>query len=259
MDKEIRISAVVLARNEVNNIEKCLFSLHFCDEIIVIDDNSTDNTVEKARKYASRIITRNLNNDFTQQRNFALGEAKGEWILFVDADEEVSYKLEKEIVSGLEKGTLIKKAYFVPRRDYWWGRELKYGEVLEARRKGFIRLVKRNSGRWMGKVHEKFAINAVVGQFRSHLNHFPHPTLKDFLGEVNHYSTIRANELLAQGKKTSIFEIVSFPLFKFAWNYFIKFGFLDRSAGFAYSFLMSFHSFLVRAKLFQYTKFSQEE
>ncbi len=257
MDR-IQITAVVLTKNEEQHIERCLRSLQFCDEILVIDDYSTDQTVKIAEKHKTRVVRRALNNDFTAQRNFALAEAQGEWILYIDADEEVSIPLKNEMSKALNDDKLTKRAYYIPRRDYWWEKELRFGEVASARSKGFIRLVKKNSGKWMGKVHERFVISSFVGRLNNFINHYPHPTVKDFIEEVNHYSTIRAHELYNQGKSTNIFEILINPFGKFFYTYFILLGFLDGPAGFAYSFFMSFHSFLVRAKLYQYREFGSQ-
>ncbi len=252
MDNSVPISAVILTKNEEQNIERCLQSLSFCEEIIVIDDYSSDKTVEISRKFETKVVERGLKNDFTSQRNFGMEQARGEWILFIDADEEVSERLQKEIVSAIKTHVLTKKAYFIPRRDFWWGGELKYGEVYRARKQGFIRLVRKNSGHWAGKVHEKYVVESIVGHLHGYIRHYPHPTVKEFISEVNMYSTIRAKELFSSKIHTNIFEIMLFPFGKFIWNYFLQFGFLDGPAGFVYSFFMSFHSFLVRAKLYQY-------
>jgi hypothetical protein len=104
-------------------------------------------------------------------------------------------------------------------------------------------------------VHEEFKVTSYelrVTSLKGYLNHYPHPTVKEFLQEVNFYSTLRAKELFAQGKKTGIFAILFYPLGKFILTYFLKMGFLDGPPGFAYAFFMSFHSFLVRVKLYQY-------
>ncbi len=248
----LSISAIVLTKNEEKNIERCLRSLDFCTEIIVIDDFSTDKTVQIARKFTDKVVQHDLNNDFTSQRNFGMGLAKSDWVFYVDADEEVSLKLRTEILTAFHKGHLTKRAYFVPRHDYWWGRELRFGEVLDARTKGIVRFVRKNSGKWTGKVHERFAIKSVIGRFNHHIYHYPHPTMREFLTEINQYSTIRSRELFAIGMKPSLYQTIVYPPGKFISNYFLKFGFLDGVAGFAYAFLMSFHSFLVRAKLYQY-------
>ena len=255
--EEVELTAIILTKNEESKIENCLKSLSFCDEIIVVDDYSTDNTVQIAEKYTENIVKHKLNNDFTQQRNYAMSLAKGEWILFVDADEEVSSELRYQLMKALDEKKLNRQAYYIPRRDYWWGREIRYGDISLARQRGFIRLVKKNSGKWMGKVHERYVINSFVGKFKGFLNHYPHPTVADFIRDINYYSSIRARELYNEKKRTNVFEILTFPTGKFLVNYFINLGFLDGAAGFAYAFFMSFHSFLVRAKLYQYTTFPQ--
>ena len=137
------------------------------------------------------------------------------------------------------------------RRDYFWGKELKYGETKKVRNQGIVRLVKKGAGKWMGTVHEVFNTVENIGSLNGYINHYPHPTLKEFIEDVNTYSSIRAEELFNQGVKTNIFQIIFYPLIKFKYNYFILLGFLDGPAGFVYSFMMSFHSFLVRSKLYQ--------
>ena len=254
----MKISAIVLTKNEEKNIERCLKSLDFCDEIIIVDDYSTDKTIEIINNVGNKnlcsVHKRQLNNDFASQRNFGLSKANNEWILFVDADEEVSKELKKEIVS-LFHGSIVKtNAFNLRRRDYFWNQELRYGEVKKVREQGIARLVRKNAGTWMGSVHEVFHTAKNIGQLYGFLNHYPHPTLKEFISDVNNYSSIRAEELFKRGVKTNIFEIIFFPFGKFIYNYFLNFGFVDGPAGFTYAFMMSFHSFLVRAKLYQLTR-----
>jgi glycosyltransferase involved in cell wall biosynthesis len=247
----MKLSAVILTKNEEKNIERCLKSLDFCDEIIIVDDSSTDKTLEKIRKINpdAKILQRKLNNDFANQRNFGLEKSNNQWVLFIDADEVVSEDLRSEIVSL----KFDQDAYYLRRRDFFWGRELKFGETKKVRDLGIVRLVKKDSGKWMGNVHEVFYTAKNTGHLNGFLDHYPHTTLKEFIGDVNNYSQIRAEELYTRGVGTNIFEIVFFPLGKFIYNYFFNLGFLDGPAGFCYSFMMSFHSYLVRAKLYQLT------
>lgn len=255
-----KISAVVLTKNEEKNIERCLRPLAFCNEIIIVDDFSGDKTVELANKFKAKVYKHKLNDDFSSQRNFGLEKAKGEWVLFIDADEEVSQQLEEEILNKLNLNSNDKNlAYYIKRRDFWWGRELRYGEMRKIRQIGLVRLIRRNSGKWVGKVHEVFKASGSFGQLKSFINHYPHQTLRDFVAEINFYSTVRARELLSQGGETNILETIFYPLGKFILNYFVYLGFLDGAAGFAYAFLMSFHSFLVRVKLFQYTQIDAKQ
>ncbi len=246
------LSAVVLTRNEEKNIERCLKSLTFCDEIIVVDDYSTDKTLQRIQntKINVQVFQRKLNKDFAEQRNYGLSKAKNSWVLFIDADEEVSPGLRGEIKKTI--ATSNNDAYFIRRRDYFFGKELRFGEVKAARNTGILRLVKKDSGKWMGDVHEVFHTAKNIGKLEAFLNHYPHPTIKEFLSDVNYYSDIRAEELFTQGKRANILEIIFIPPFKFIYTFLISLGFLDGAAGFAYAFIMSFHSFLVRAKLYQY-------
>ncbi len=255
-----KITAVILTKNEEKNILRCLKAVKFSDEVVIVDDYSVDKTLKKIRSskieigIKSKIIIskRKLNDNFAEQRNFGIEKASGEWILFVDPDEEVTDELRKEIPKRLQNDKDLYAAYHVRRRDFWWGRELRYGETEKLRNLGIIRLVKKGSGKWLGKVHEEFKADGRVGRLNSFINHYPHPTVKEFLKEINFYSTLRARELRDKGEPANLWKIIFFPLSKFIINYFIKLGFLDGPSGFGYAFLMSFHSFLVRAKLFQF-------
>ncbi len=247
----MKISAVILTKNEENNLECCLKSVSFCDEIVIIDDFSSDKTVEIAKGFKANVYKRKLNNDFSNQRQFAFNKTSGEWLLFIDADEEVSPQLKKDIKNVLTQGNQKIIAYYIKRRDIWWGRELKYGETQKVRNQGLIRLIKKNHGQWYGLVHETFKTKEATSCLEGFLNHYPHPTLTEFIRDVNRYSSLRAKELFAQNKKTNTGQIVFYPFLKFLLNYFIYLGFLDGAAGFVYAFMMSFHSFLVRVKLYQ--------
>jgi len=241
------ISAVILAKNEEKNISQAIKSLDFVDEILVGDDNSNDKTEEIAKKNGAKVIKLELILDFSAKRNQLIKNAKGDWLLFIDADEEISKELKTEIISLLKQPKYA--AYYLKRRDFFWGREMKYGEIKKVRKQGIIRLLKKNSGHWQGKVHEVFLTNLPVGKLNFSINHYPHPTITAFLKKINYYSTLRAQELADKGIKTNILEIIFFPFGKFILNYFFYLGFLDGPAGFVYAFMMSFHSFLVRGKL----------
>lgn len=250
----MKISAVVLTKNEEAHLATCLSSLSFCDEIILIDNNSIDKTVEIAKKHGVTVYTRALSGNFAAQRNFGLSKAKGDWILFIDADETVTEQLRESIQNALKNTG--NSAFYLKRRDFWWGRELKYGETSTVRTDGLVRLVRKDSGKWVGSVHETFQTSGPTSRLEGFIDHHPHPTVSEFIAEVNFYSTLRAKELKKQGKRAGLLQIVAYPKGKFIYTYFVKRGFLDGPAGFAYAFFMSFHSFLVRAKLYQYRTLS---
>lgn len=246
------ISAVILAKNEEKLISQCIKSINFCDEVLVIDDYSTDKTKSIAENLGAKVFQRKLDGNFSKQRNFGIEQANGDWIVFIDTDETISDDLKKEIKEILIKDSDL-SSFRLRRRDYFWNHEMCFGEIIEARNKGIIRLVRKGKNRWFGSVHEKYIPDDRIGQLNGFIDHYPHQSVIEFIESVNFYSTLRAKELFKKGKTTNIFQLIFFPFGKFIYNYFLKLGFLDGPAGFVYSFMMSFHSFLVRAKLLQHT------
>jgi glycosyltransferase involved in cell wall biosynthesis len=242
------ISAVILIKNEENNIVDCIETVDFCDEIIIIDDNSTDRTKEivlNLKNPKIKIFSRRLDGDFSSQRNFGLEKAKSDWILFVDADERIPVELKEEILHHI-KNNKDKNGFLIRRLDFMWGQSLKHGETGNIK---LLRLGKKNSGIWQGNVHEVWKIKPPIGELKNPLFHYPHPTIKEFLSDINFYTELRAKELFSKKTKTNLLLILSYPLAKFLQNYLLKLGFLDGLPGFVFAILMSFHSFLVRAKL----------
>lgn len=240
------ISAIIITRDEEDNIEGCLESLRWCNEIIIIDDNSKDKTVDKARRYTDKIFTRPLNNDFSEQRNYALSKAKYDWILFIDADEKVTSSLRKEIQEKINEQVNEYSGFLVKRKDFIWGMKIKHGEAGDIK---LLRMAKRSSGEWQGKIHEVWKINGKISELKNPLFHYPHQTIGEFIKDINVYTTIRAQELFISGTSAYWTSVIFYPLGKFFYNYFFKLGFLDGIAGLVYAVIMSFHSFLVRGKL----------
>lgn len=243
------ISAIIITKNEERNIEKCLQSVRWCDEIIIIDDKSSDRTIEIAKKYKATVYSRALNNNFSDQRNFGVSKAKNEWILFIDGDEIISVALTYEIQSAIsvkDQDLTDFSGFYLRRSDFIWGKTLKYGEAGNMK---LLRLFKKNSGKWEGAVHEKWKISGKVGLLKNPIIHFPHQSISEFLSEINFYTTIRAQYLYSRKLKTNALLIALYPSSKFIFNYFLKKGFLDGIYGLIYALLMSFHSFLVRGKL----------
>ncbi len=243
------VSVVILTKNEEQNIGKCIKSVAWCDEIIVVDDNSTDKTIEVAKKHKVTLYSRSLQNDFASQRNFGISKAKGDWILFVDADEIVPDALAYEIshVIQLKNQNLRDYSGFYIKREYFiWGKKLKYGETADEWR---LRLARKMEGQWVGKVHERWDVKGLIGRLVNPLLHFPHQTLDEFLREVNFYTDIRAGELNSRGNRVFFWSIFLYPLGKFVINYLIKRGYMNGVRGLIFAVTMSFHSFLVRGKL----------
>ncbi len=244
----MKVSAVVLAKNEEKNIVDCLNSLKWCDEIIVVDDNSSDQTKELAKKAGAIVFENSLNNDFSNQRNFGLKKASSDWVLFVDADERIPDALSFEIQNSEFTNLNPYSGFYIKRTDVIWGRQLKFGETGNIK---ILRLAKKDSGKWKGKVHEKWEVSGRKGVLKNPIIHYPHQSTEEFLKEINFYTDVRAKELYEQGKHVWIYQILFFPFTKFVQNYFFKRGFLDGLPGLIFALSMSLHSFLVRGKLWQ--------
>ncbi len=239
------ISVVILTKNEGENIQRCLEALQWTDERIVIDDLSIDKTASIAKRCSAKVFVHALQDDFSEQRNYGLEKTKGEWVMFVDADEVVSAALRDEILSNIKKEHIL-SGFSVKRTDILWGKELKHGEWGKQM---LIRLGRKGAGRWVGAVHERWEISGQLGVFYNSLFHYPHYSVEEFIREVNYYTDLRARELFEQKKHVSAFDIILYPRLKFIYNYFLRFGFMDGMEGFLIAIIMSFHSFLVRAKL----------
>lgn len=244
------ISVVVLTKNEEENIVDCLESVLFCSEIIVVDDISTDRTRDIVKDFSKthpkiKLFERELSTDFSAQRQFGIDKSKNDWIFFVDADERISKQLAEEIKESIKELEGY-GGYLIPRKDYMWGKMLMHGETGKIK---LLRLFDKKHGKLKGTVHESWQTEKPVGRLINPILHYPHPTISEFLREINFYTDIRAKELFKSGKKVSFLSVILYPKAKFFQNFFLKRGFMDGMPGLIHAILMSFHSFLARGKL----------
>jgi len=238
------ISAVVLTKNEEENLAKCLKSIEFADEIVVIDDDSDDFTTKVAKGFGVKVYSRVIDKGFAAQRNYGQDVAKGDWILFVDADEIVSSKLAAEIKQVVKDDSFA--GYMIRRRDSLWGKRLSYGESGNTI---LLRLARKGSGGWSRQVHESWKINGKIGTLKNHLDHYPHKSLYEFVASVDKWSSIHAQENISEGKRSSVLKIVFYPVFKLFKNIVVDRGALDGTIGVISALMMSFHSFLSWSKM----------
>jgi len=247
--EKIKLSVVIITRNEEKNIKDCLETLKWCDEVIVVDDKSEDKTSQIAKEMGAKVFTCLLNDDFAAQRNFGLKKARNKWVLFVDADERVTSKLASEIRQTIKERKFL--GFYLRRQDSIWEKQLNHGETANVR---LLRLGQKEAGEWQRRVHETWEIKGRVGELKEPLLHYPHPTITEFLNQINFHSTLHAKALYEAGVKSSFFRIIANPLGKFFQNYLGRLGFLDGMPGIIVALMMSFHSFLARAKLYMLYK-----
>lgn len=239
-----RISAVVITKNEEDRIKACLDSLSFLSDIVVVDDLSLDETCNISKKMKARVFKRPLKNDFASQRNYGLKQAKGEWVLFVDADEKITEELKSEILKSVQSEYY--SGFYLKRQDYFLGKKLNYGETANLK---LLRLARKTSGKWKRPVHEYWDINGRIGNLIRPLIHCPHPTISEFIEEVNYYTQVEANYRKSRGESVSFTSSLAYPAAKFIKNYIFYLGFLDGFPGFVIAYLMSLHSLMLRIKI----------
>jgi len=243
------ISLLLITKNEEENIKKHLNWLDKCktiNEVIIVDDNSTDDTtkiLDKLKNKEVKIFNRGLNNNFSDQRNFGVIRTTNDWVFWIDADEEPSNKLIKFLNNFNFNQN---KVFSFNRNDIFLGKELRYGETAYST---FTRLFNKNNGKFTGKVHEIWDTNQEVTETSLVIKHYSHSTLQSFLKKINFYTDIRAQELFESKTPVNLFQIICYPLGKFIQDYFFRLGLLDSTPGIIMALSMSFHSFLVRAKL----------
>jgi len=231
------LSVALITRNEATNLPRTLASVRWANEIIVVDSGSTDATRDLARDAGARVFEESWKG-FAAQKNSAIAHATGDWILSLDADEEVSPQLAQEIQTLLA-GEPASSAYRIPRLNHFLGCPLRHGGYwLDPKLRLFLRGTAQFADR---PVHESMEIigqaAAPVGQLKGHLIHHCYPTLSDYVEHMNRYSSIAAEALVASGRaRTSglwlAWNGLLNPAATFLYNYVFRLGFLDGRAGF---------------------------
>lgn len=229
----MKLSAVVLTKNNQTTLKRCLSSLTWCQEIIIIDDFSTDQTRKISRQFEVKFVTHVLKHDWSRQRNFALTQTKNDWVLFIDSDEVISPALKKEIL----KLDFAVNGYFLPRTDIFLGQKLEHGETAKVR---LLRLANKKQGRWIRPVHEVWDIKGKTSILTHPILHQRNLSLFDFIERINVYTSLETQSF----HWLDLFK----PVLKFILNYFFHGGYKDKMQGFIMAYLMSLHSLIVRVK-----------
>ncbi len=246
-----KVSLLLLTKNEQDNLKewgRLIHDLKFLDEIVVVDDESTDDTIKILKSFANpslsiNIFNKKLDNNFSAQRNFGLSKCKNDWVLFLDADETPT----TETITYLNNLPLLNgHNYSFKRNIIYLNHPISHGQCLHDKP---IKLFNKNEGKFIKPVHEIWQSSATTIYTNQTILHYSIKNLNSFLKKINLYSTIRAKKLFDQKKKTSLWEIIFYPKFKLIDLYFLKLGFLDGVAGLILSLSLSFNSFLVRSKL----------
>lgn len=229
------VTACVVTFNEEANIERCLSSVDWCDEIVVVDSFSTDRTVEMAKRFTDNIIQREWPG-FRAQKEFARQQGTGEWSLLIDADEEVSPELKAEILLALQGGQAV--GYTVPRLVFFLGRWIRHGDWYPDRK---LRLYRTAAGEVKGiDPHDYVEVEGPVGKLNHPLFHYTYDDIAHHIRTSNTFTSILAREMHQRGKRFSYIDLLFRPGWKFLRGYLFKAGFLDGFAGLAIALVSAF-------------------
>ena len=241
------ITAVVITLNEEKNIRRCLDSVAFCDEIIVVDSGSDDRTVEIAKASGAVVIAQDWLG-YGKQKQFAVEQAKNDWVLCLDADEMLSTEL-TEAIRSINPVEGIFAAYEMPRRNHFMGRALFHGEGYPDMS---LRLFNKALGHWSDDlVHEGVNVKGNIGRLVGDLLHYSEESITQYLIKQNRYTELQARALFAVNKKVSFLKCITSPAIRFIKFYFLRLGFLDGFAGFVHISIGCMNAFFKYAKLIE--------
>jgi glycosyltransferase involved in cell wall biosynthesis len=241
----VKLSGVVIAQDEERDLPACLSSLAFCDEVVVVDGGSRDRTVELARAAGAKVVEHAWPG-YGAQRAFALGQAQGDHVLFVDADERVDTELAKSIQAavassaGSAGGEVLVK-------NFLYGHQLRFGGCGGD---WHLRLVRRSAARVReAEIHEGLEVDGPVVRLAGALEHHSYQDLTDYLGKSNEYTSLLAKQRLERGDRFSPLGAALRLPWGFGKRYILQLGFLDGWPGFAHAALSAYYDFLKVAKL----------
>ena len=242
-----RLSVTVIAWNEEERLRACLESVAWADEIIVLDAESTDKTVQVAREFTDKIWVRPWPG-FAAQKNFALDQARGEWVLSLDADERVTPEL-RERICRIVRENGPADGYSIPRKNIFWGAWVRHGGLYPDYQ---LRLFRRTGGRFVDSaVHESARVGGRTRALTEPLLHHSYRGLEDFVLRSNRYSTLAAQQMVARGARGGLVGLAFRPLGRFLSMYILRAGFLDGWRGFVLAVLYADYVFLRTAKAWE--------
>ncbi|MEG8946008.1 glycosyltransferase family 2 protein [Rosettibacter firmus] len=250
---KVKLSSIIIARDEEQNISRCIESqLNIIDDILVLVDSRTkDNTYQIVTSYPdvrSEIVEW---KGFGPTKNYAISKTKYEWVLWIDADEELSKELANDLLS-FKNSTPEFNSYFIPRKSYFLGKWIKHcgwypDYVLRLFNKNFSYISEN-------PVHEKLIVKGESGYLQHPLIHYTYPDITHYLNKLNNYTSLAAEEIIKNNKKVTLIDILLRPAFIFIKMYILKLGFLDGLHGLILSLYSSFYVFTKYCKVWEIKK-----
>ena len=226
------LTACIITYNEADRIEACLRSVAFCDELLVVDSHSTDDTRARAAALGARVIERDWPG-YRSQKQFAVDAASHDWVLCLDADERVTSALQAQIMALRARGFSGANGWSVPRITDYFGRFLRHGNAYPDR---LVRLFDRRHGGWRGdEIHENTRIEGQVRRLTGHLEHFSYRSLSDHQLRMQRYADLMAQAMYARGRRCGLTPVLLNPQWRFLRGYLLRLGFLDGWRGLVFA------------------------
>lgn len=246
------ISAILPVKNEEKAIVDCLESIKWVEEVIVVDDGSTDKTAEIANKYGAKILKFSKDGNYSDRRNVAVAMAKGDWLLFIDADERITPLLKKEILEVTDKSQF--NAYAIPRLNIIFGKKMKYGGWWPDYNKRLF--VKDKFKRWSGDLHEEpefeGSASRRIGHLKNYMIHDKNMSLSQMVDKTNRWSEVEAKLMLDARHPPMNLPRFFTAIVREFWLRMIKqMAFLDGPEGIIYALYQVFSRFVSYAKLWE--------
>jgi len=243
---QIKISCVIITFNEQENLAKCLQSVKWCDEIIVVDSGSTDNTVKLAESFSAKVFVREFTG-YGEQKKYAVSLASNDWIFSIDADEVVSEELQEKILKRFSTPGKLPSGFLIRRRLIFLGKEFKHGKESNEL---ILRLFNKKSGNFnTAKVHEKVELNGETEKLKGLLLHYSYKSLSQYFEKFDDYTSKAAYELFEKRKRRNIIlTYILLPVYFFK-NYIFNRNILNGSKGLIWSFYSSYYPVIKYSKL----------
>jgi glycosyltransferase involved in cell wall biosynthesis len=243
--RSMAISVAIITLNEEERLPKCLESLSFADEVVVVDANSTDRTVKIAKNHGAKVYVEAWQG-FGRQKQKAINLCSNSWVLILDADERISEESAAEIKAIINVPT-PQNSYSLPRKNIFLGRWIKHAGWWPDR---VVRLInKEHCSMSKSLVHESIQVEGVVGSLNNPIIHFATRNLQHTMEKMNNYSSAGAQDMLCSGAKSNFCKAVSRAVWAFFYNYIIRLGFLDMGPGFIIAVSDAANKFFKYAKL----------
>jgi len=230
--KKNKISTVIITCNEEKNIKECIETVLFSDEIIIVDSYSQDKTISICKKYYPKLkIFQRKWDNYSNQKNFGINKAKGEWILSIDADERVTEELKKEILSAINNKEF--NGFYIPRKNFYFEKFIRWGGNYPDYQ---LRLFRKNYGKFKNiPIHEGVEVKGKIGKLKNPLIHLTYRSIDDYFKKFIKYTELEKELLIIKNVKINLFTFLYYfiilPLKKFISRFIFKLGFLDGIEG----------------------------